>query len=111
MTKNKIILIAILCIFGIIYISMYKNTETYTIDTNLNATSTRTSVENFVRQNISKLSEEKEVLGGKFFVTKIELNDGSGVVEYEDGHNAFVADFKYDVNTKGEISVLSFKVR
>lgn len=68
-------------------------------------------IESYVRQRISDLSPEKEVLGGTFYVTKIETDSGRGTVEYEDGHNAFVADFTYLVGEDGKPSVTSFIIR
>lgn len=70
----------------------------------------RVSVENYVEQNISALSPEKAVLGGTFYVTKIEASDGTGTVWYEDGHIALVADFEYAVDKYG-ITVSMFEVR
>lgn len=75
------------------------------------STSKNASVEEYVSRNISKLSPEKEVLGGKFYVTKIEAHGGAGTVEYEDGHNAFTADFTYTVDEKGAVHVTAFTVR
>lgn len=70
----------------------------------------RTDVENYIRENISELSPEKEVLGGKFYVTKITFNENeSGRVEYEDGHIALVADFKYRVSN-GSIEITEFEI-
>lgn len=69
------------------------------------------SVEEYVRKNISTLSTEPEVLGGTFYVTNFEANNGSGVVSYEDGHNAYTADFTYATNESGAVSVDSFVVR
>lgn len=69
------------------------------------------SIEEYIRNNISMLSTEPEVLGGTFFVTDIEAMDGSGVVSYEDGHNAYTADFTYSTNESGAVSVDSFVVR
>ena len=46
------------------------------------------SIESYVSQNISELSPEKAVLGGTFYVTEIQVADGKGTVEYEDGHIA-----------------------
>lgn len=68
-------------------------------------------IESYVRQRISELSPEKEVLGGTFHVTKIETESGRGTVEYEDGHNAFTADFTYAVSGEGKPSVISFTIR
>lgn len=64
-----------------------------------------------VRENISTLSPIKEQLGGTFYVTNISTSNGAGVVEYEDGHNAYTADFKYSKNKAGEIVISDFVVR
>jgi hypothetical protein len=68
-------------------------------------------VATYVRLNISELSTEPEVLGGTFYVTEIEAEDGRGVVKYEDGHNAFVADFTYTTSETSGHTITSFTVR
>jgi hypothetical protein len=68
-------------------------------------------IEDYVRLNISELSPEKEVLGGTYYVTKIEAHGGAGTVEYEDGHNAYVADFTYSTDERGAITMNSFVIR
>ncbi len=65
----------------------------------------------YVQNNISTLSPVKEQVGGTFYVTKIATADGSGVVEYEDGHNAYTADFSYVIEEDGKPTVSSFVVR
>lgn len=56
------------------------------------------AVEQYLKENISTISPEKEVLGGKFYITKIDwLENNSGIVEYEDGHIALKATFDYEV--------------
>lgn len=69
------------------------------------------SVEDYVSQNISEFSPTKEVLGGRFHVTRIEVEDGKGVVEYEDGHIALIADFTYTSSDRTGHKITSFKVR
>lgn len=69
------------------------------------------SIESYVTQNISTLSPEKEVLGGTFYVTSIQAADGQGVVSYEDGHNAYTADFTYMMSDREGIQITSFRVR
>lgn len=69
------------------------------------------SIESYVTTNISLLSPIKEQLGGTFYVTKIEASDGAGTVEYEDGHNAYTADFTYDTNEQTGITIKSFIIR
>jgi hypothetical protein len=70
------------------------------------------SVEEYFRQNISALSPVKETVGGTFYVTSIEAKDGKGVVAYEDGHNAYVADFSYSSEPEhGAYSIETFTLR
>ncbi|KND47480.1 MAG: hypothetical protein AB199_03560 [Parcubacteria bacterium C7867-004] len=68
-------------------------------------------IESYVRNSISELSPIKEQLGGTFYVTKIEMSEGMGLVEYEDGHNAYVADFTYSVAEDGKPTILTFTIR
>ena len=69
------------------------------------------SVKSYVSKNISNLSPEKEVLGGTFYVTEIRADGSEGVVYYEDGHIALVADFTYSVSGDGDVEITSFTVR
>ena len=69
------------------------------------------AVENYVRENISTLSPEPAVLGGTFYVTAIDVGDGMGTVEYEDGHIALTADFTFTQTATGEVIIESFEVR
>ncbi|MDQ1299743.1 MAG: hypothetical protein QG636_411 [Patescibacteria group bacterium] len=69
------------------------------------------SIEEYVAKNISTLSAEPEQLGGTFYVTNIEAADGSGIVSYEDGHNAYTADFTYSIDASGNPSIDSFVIR
>ncbi len=68
-------------------------------------------IESYVRTSINELSPTKAVLGGTFFVTKIETANGVGVVEYEDGHIALIADFTYVIEESGKPTVLKFIIR
>lgn len=55
-------------------------------------------IEKYLNDNISNLSPQKEVLGGKFYITEINwLENASGTVEYEDGHIALKAVFSYEI--------------
>lgn len=68
-------------------------------------------IETYVTQNISTISPVTEQLGGTFYITSIKSNDGQGVVEYEDGHNAYTADFAYTIEESGKPVLTSFTVR
>ncbi len=106
---KKVILIAvILLIAGIVgYALSLSNNFTGEAKSALQGV----SIEEYVKQNISELSPEKEVLGGKFYVTEVEANAGTGTVAYEDGHVAYVADFTYSTDDNGAVKVDSFVVR
>lgn len=65
----------------------------------------------YLEKNISQLSPEKEVLGGKFYLTNLEFRDNqTAVVSYEDGHNAFVGIVKFTINEPETVEVLSFDI-
>lgn len=72
---------------------------------------TETKVEEYIKENISKISPTKGVLGGKFYITKVTFNGvGSGKVEYEDGHIALKADFSYIIDNTGSIIIKDFDI-
>lgn len=71
----------------------------------------RVAVESYIRTNISKLSTEPEVLGGKFYLTAITfVSDTMAFVEYEDGHNAFVSEVKFFLDQKGGVHIVDWKI-
>lgn len=67
-------------------------------------------IEDYVSQNISTLSPQKEILGGTFYVTHIEAANGVGRVSYEDGHVGYTADFTYTTTDRGH-DITSFDIR
>jgi len=71
------------------------------------------SIESYVTHNISALSPEKETLGGTFYVTEISVDSEkkTGHVKYEDGHNAYEADFSYTAADQTGINITSFVIR
>jgi hypothetical protein len=65
----------------------------------------------YLKKNISALSPEKEVLGGTFYVTKFTpTNNNSGIVEYEDGHNAYKGRISYSFDDAGGIRINLFEI-
>lgn len=72
-------------------------------------TDIKQNVENYLRENISKLSPVKTVLGGTWYVISIttDLEKNSGTVTYEDGHIQEIKNFVYITNDKGEIVSLT----
>lgn len=114
-------IIGIIVVFVLIYVFAFRGkdagtngaaTSTAATSTEQVGTSMRAngpmSIEDFVKQNISALSPIKEQLGGKFYVTSIEAHGGIGTVEYEDGHNAYTADFTYEIDENGVPTVTAF---
>jgi len=71
-----------------------------------------TAVEGYIRANISELSPKAEVLGGVFYITEIRFTGtNSGVVEYEDGHIALIADFTYNFDADANPQITLSNVR
>lgn len=70
-------------------------------------------IEAYVTAFISELSPKEERLGGTFYVTKLEITGTStGVVEYEDGHDAYTADFSYSIDPQtARPEVTAFTIR
>lgn len=71
--------------------------------------------ENYLKANISELSPQKEVLGGKFYLTNISwLPERVAIVDYEDGHIALkaraVLDAKYQNGWPEMVEVKSFEI-
>jgi len=71
--------------------------------------------EKYIKTNITKLSPQKAVLGGTFYVTKIVWQPNRvALVSYEDGHIAFTARVQMAITyNKGQIKsvkVASFKI-
>jgi hypothetical protein len=108
MRKLFILVALALLAGGYVGYNLYKEERINVVETQ---TGRYADVETYVRTNISNLSSVKEQLGGKFYVTSIETYGGAGTVSYEDGHNAYAADFTYHVTQEGQPVVDSFQVR
>jgi hypothetical protein len=106
--KTFLLLILILVILAGLFFFMKDKANVAPSGASTDATSI---VEDYVKQNISSLSPEKEVLGGTFYVTNIEAQEGTGTVKYEDGHVAYIADFTYTIEENGIVNITSFKTR
>ncbi len=65
----------------------------------------------YIRAHVSELSPEKEVLGGKFYITNIVFeNSGNALVDYEDGHIALRAHVSFMVDGGKNVEVLEWKM-
>lgn len=68
-------------------------------------------VEASIKENISELSPEKEVLGGKFMVTSIAFGEkGNARVSYEDGHNAYIANVRFTFEENDQVKILDWMI-
>ncbi len=71
-------------------------------------------VRTYFDEHLSDISPEKEVLGGKFFITSLTVATSTasssgyaeGHVSYEDGHNAFVATYRFALKSDGSLNDL-----
>ena len=75
---------------------------------------TQTEQENIIKyleENISEISPEKEVLGGKFYLTSLDFIDSNNLkVEYEDGHIALMANINFDYLEGDEVRINNFEI-
>jgi len=110
--KNFIIIVLVI-IVAILAVHVYRSkTPGYSQNTSTTTNQNRyMDIQSYIKSDITNLSSIKASLGGTFYVTKVETQNGKGVVEYEDGHNAYTADFKYTVDENGKPNVTSFVVR
>ncbi len=100
-------IIAILVIVTLGY-GIYTLINTETPPVVQNEPENQDSVIAYISKNISSLSPEKETVGGTFYVTNITFDRGSGTVDYEDGHNAYTANFTYEFGVSGEVKITDF---
>jgi len=79
-------------------------------DRNLLSSDDELQLYTYVENNLSRLSPEPEVLGGKFYITRLEILDVNyAEIEYEDGHVALKASFDFKVNSNG-VTVENFVI-
>ncbi len=81
---------------------IYKDTNKLTYGENMtdvacNDLDDRSTVEKYIRENIKTITPEKAVLGGSWYVTRIEINPSkkTGAAAYEDGHIVGKISFSY----------------
>jgi hypothetical protein len=107
-----IIVIIIILVGFFFIINRTPSTGSNAYATSTTATTTESiTTEDYIRENISKLSPVQSSLGGTFYVTNIEAHGGAGTVKYEDGHMAYIADFTYDVDEMGSTTIKTFTMR
>jgi len=66
-------------------------------------------VEDYIRQNIVNIATNNAVLGGTWYVVKLNIStfENTGTVIYEDGHVQSQATFSYDFNGENDLVVIS----
>ena len=80
-------------------------------DTNKLTIEEQEIISEYLKENISELSPEKEVLGGKFYITSIDfLSDQKIIAEYEDGHIALKAEIDFEYLDSENIVIKNFKI-
>ncbi len=67
-------------------------------------------VSDYIENNIYNLSSEEAVLGGSFYIESIRLiSDSSGVVDFEDGHISYRAEFDFRIKN-AEVFIDNFNI-
>lgn len=110
MEKNNYLIIGTILI-TIVALFFYKQGTLVAPDNIVDKESIQEMLREYLNKEISKISPQKEVLGGKFYITKLELIDNDSVlIEYEDGHIALQASFDFAIKD-GKISISNFKIK
>ncbi len=114
--KKIIIIILILLIGFLIGFSLIQDKKQTEIKNQQNLATEQISAEQklklnkYLQENISQLSPEKEVLGGKFYITDIKYqNNTQAIIEYEDGHIALKAEIAFKIENE-QIEIISFEL-
>lgn len=116
-----LILVFVLVIVLMFFLKNYKIEKIIPIENNQNiieevanknlSLEDQEKISDFIKENISALSPEKEVLGGKFYITNIEfISNNLCKVEYEDGHIALSGNLEFVFSEDKEIKVIEFKI-
>ena len=108
MKKN---ILLILLVFSIA-LSLSACSSKKVSDNNLEITEeTKNLVTTYIESNISQLSPEKAVLGGVFYVTKLDFKYPDIVlIEYEDGHIALKAEANFVIKNENNVEIINFKL-
>ena len=83
-------------------------TQSISYGTNFSATSTEGILMRYMSANISRISPQKEVLGGKFQITNLVVtSSNTAEVSYSDGHIALSARFNFTI-VNGVVTITNF---
>lgn len=84
-------------------------TTSISYGTNFAATSTEGILFRYLSANISRISPQKEVLGGKFLITNLVVtSSNTAEVSYSDGHIALAGRFNFAIDGNGNVTITNF---
>jgi len=84
-------------------------TQSISYGTNFSATSTEGILMRYMSANISRISPQKEVLGGKFQITNLVVtSSNTAEVSYSDGHIALAGRFNFTIDGNGVVTITNF---
>ncbi|HNZ83967.1 MAG TPA: hypothetical protein PLA41_02695 [Candidatus Pacearchaeota archaeon] len=118
---KKIIYLSAACLLIIIAFSIFNQqkianapfvdqSKDNTNQDQLNQEEKKLLINEYLENHISEISPQKEVLGGKFYITSLEINpEDKATVEYEDGHIVVKAVFDFQIKNK-EVFINNFKI-
>ena len=109
MEKIIVILVPVLTVVAAVLLFVFVSGSS-SVTENSQPTGKLMSIESYVSQNISTLSPITATMGGTFYVTGVKAEGGYGTVNYEDGHNAYMADFTFTATDRDGIMVTSFVI-
>ncbi len=103
MKKIIPIVIVVVAIFGVLYFTKFKKSNTVVPEPVINVPvviDDQAVVDKYIRANIKTLAPEQPVLGGSWYVVSVNVNslNKTGAVIYEDGHIQGTAIFRYSFN-------------
>jgi hypothetical protein len=110
MTSKQAVFLGICITIGILFAFLALKNMAWA-PTHTEQPNTSSEITAYVTAHISELSPMHEQVGGTFYVTSIHVEAGTGTVSYEDGHNAYTADFTYSSDAQNTVRVDSFVVR
>jgi hypothetical protein len=71
---------------------------------------TKNKIKDYLQENISKLSPQKETLGGKFYITKLSFQNPDLIsIDYEDGHIALQAKANFKIENDN-LKIINFEL-
>jgi len=93
---------------GEVSTSTATTTEEVSYGSNFSATSVEGILMKYLKENISNISPQKEVLGGKFQITNLVVtSSNTAEISYSDGHISLAARFNFSI-VNGVVTITNF---